>query len=143
MVRRARLRVYLLAVLVAVAGGCGSITGERRSTALETSVETYGKLMRWGRYEEAAQYFLPKDESVRNTDIKRIMRFKITSYEILNELMTDTGTDARVIARIDFYDIDTGIVKSYRDEQLWWYDERSGRWYLGSPMPDFTASAGP
>ena len=126
-------------VLIASLGGCNSIKDQRLNTALEASVKTYEKLMRWGRYEEAAQYFLPKDESVRNSDIRRLAYFRVTSYEILSQLIADTKTDARVIAHIEFYGIDTGIVKSYRDEQFWWYDEQSERWYLGSPMPDFDA----
>ena len=41
----------------------------------------------------------------------------------------------RLIALIEYYDVDSGTAKSLRDEQYWWYDEEQRRWYLGSPMP--------
>lgn len=135
---RGRLFSFLLLALLAGLSGCASLKTQRLNTALEASVKTYGKLMRWGHYEEAAEYFRPQDESIQNSDISRLARFRVTSYDVATQLIADTGTDAHVVALIGFYGVDSGIVKSVKDEQSWWYDEGEQRWYLGSPMPDFS-----
>lgn len=138
-------RLLLLTVVFALAlTGCYGIkwpTAERRDTALQTATETYRKLMRWGYYEEAVQYLKAKDGAVPQPDLKNMSRYKVTGYQMGEQLLSDTGEEARVIASIDYYDVETGIARTVRDEQYWWYDREKNRWYLGSPMPDFSIAA--
>tara|TARA_Y100000590_G_scaffold301048_1_gene339393 strand:- start:72 stop:287 length:216 start_codon:yes stop_codon:yes gene_type:complete len=65
-------------------------------------------------------------------------RYKITQFVIADEIKSKTNTEAKVIAEIEFYDIDSGRATSARDDQFWWYGEEEERWFLGSPMIDFS-----
>lgn len=109
-------------------------------TQLQAVTNTYRKLMRWGHYDQAAQYLKVREgeEPLPEPDLENMARFKVTSFSFAEQLVADTQTDARVTAYIEFYDIDTGVTASVRDEQFWWYDETAKRWFLGSPMLVFS-----
>lgn len=130
--------VILVGVCAGVLSACGhflSPSQERRQKELAAATETYRKLLRWGYYEEATQYLRGNGEELPRPDLARMARYKISGYHASEELTNDTGNEVRLIAFIEYYDIDSGTAKSLRDEQYWWYDEAQRRWYLGSPMP--------
>lgn len=134
-----RLAACCAAVLV-VLSGCGSlpsIGGEKRALSLDASVETYRKVIRWGYYEEAAKYLRTRDGSGADPDLARAARYRVTRYEVGDRLIADTGEEARVIAHIEYYEIDSGVINSMRDDQYWWYDAETRRWFLGSGLPPF------
>lgn len=109
-------------------------------TQLRAVVNTYRKLMRWGHYDQAAQYLKARDGSKSEPDFKDMSRYKITNLTITDEIISKTDFEAKVTAYIDFYDIDSGRATSVREDQFWWYDEEEKRWYLGSPMISFSDS---
>lgn len=120
----------------------GNIQKRESLTQLEAATNTYRKLMRWGHFDQAAQYLRANgDEPLAKPDLEDMARFRVTSYTVADQLVADTRTDARVTAYIEFYNVDTGVTDSVRDEQFWWYDKETRRWYLGSPMLDFAANA--
>lgn len=134
------LRSILLIAVLALNAACSSIpsiSGSKRGQALEASVETYRKTLRWGYYDEAARYVRAQDGSDPRIDLDRMARYRITRLEVSDKLLADTGTEARVIAYIEYYEIDSGVIKTLRDEQYWWYDGEDERWYLGSNLPAF------
>ena len=112
-----------------------------RMTQLNSVVDTYRKLMRWGHYDQAAQYIKARDGSHSLPDFEDMGRYRIISFTIADQIVADTEFDAKVTTYIEFYDIDTGRASSVRDDQFWWYHEDEKRWYLGSPMIDFYRNA--
>lgn len=56
-------------------------------------------------------------------------------------MMADDGKEARVIATIEYYELDSGVIRVLHDPQMWWYDTEGKRWYLGSPLPKFGMAA--
>jgi hypothetical protein len=142
--RQSAIFVFLVALSgLAMLSGCGvvgNIQKRETVTQLEAVTNTYRKLMRWGHYDQAAEYLKGYGEqSLAEPELKDMARFKVTSYTFADQLVADTLVDARVTAYVEFYDIDTGVTKAARDEQFWWYDKEAGRWYLGSPMLNFAA----
>ncbi len=134
---------FLLALMLCVLAlqGCDirKPSVDKRLQALDTVVRTYRKLMRWGYYEQAAQYLKARDESDLSPNLEHLSHFKVTGFYVGERLATDAAMEARVLAQIQYYDIDSGVAESYRDDQFWWYDETEKRWYLGTPMPNFGA----
>jgi len=131
-------RRALLALCVVCVVGCSHLltpSEERRQKAFAVATETYRKLLRWGYYEEAAQYLKGNGEEVPRPDLAQMARYKISGYHASEELRNEEGDEVRSIALIDYYDIDNGTARTLRDEQYWWYDREAERWYLGSPMP--------
>ncbi len=137
----ALLAVGLVLVVMALAA-CNPIkTFQKRErlTQLNSVVNIYRKLMRWGHYDQAAQYLKARDDSPMLPDFKAMSRYKVSSYTIADQIFSDTDFEAKITAYVDFYNIDTGVALSLRDEQFWWYDEQEKRWNLGSPMMNFSS----
>lgn len=134
------LRYAIVIGLVIVLSSCSrlpSVKEQKRAKSLDASVETYRKMIRWGHFDEAVKYIRSNDGSELTPDLDRAARYRVTSFEIGNHLIADNGKEALVVALIEYYELDSGVLNSLRDDQLWWYDEDEKRWYLGSPLPQF------
>jgi hypothetical protein len=130
-------RLLLLAVAL-LSAGCPAVKGpseERRDKAFAQASDTYRKLVRWGYFEEASQYLKGRDAPLEKPDFRAYDRYKITSYGFGEQVVSNTGDEARITAHIQYYDTETMKAGALRDEQFWWYDREAARWYLGSPMP--------
>ncbi len=120
--------------------GCAntpSIPKQSRSNAFEVAVTTYTKLIRWGYVDEAAKYIRAADDSPIEIDFERAARYRVTGYRNASQLTADNLREGRVVAVIEYYEIDSGVLHELRDEQHWWYDDETKRWFLGSPLPAF------
>ena len=109
-----------------VLAGCSIVKGpraERRDKAFTAAVDTYRKLIRWGYFEEAAQYLKGKDAPLPRPDFDAYRRFKVTGYDVGEEMESNDGNEARVHAQIEYYEIDSHDAGAVRDVQYWWYDE--------------------
>lgn len=138
--RRTRAAIVSLLFVCSFLAGCGSVPvvgKQSRATAFDNAAATYGKLLRWGYFDEAVAYLRARDGDTVVPDLSLIARHRITSYDIKSQLLADTGREGRVVAVIDYYDVDSGVLQSLRDEQLWWFDDETKRWYLDSPLPPF------
>lgn len=142
---RLSLRTAFVVVLsVLVLSACNpvkNLQSRERMTQLRSAANTYRKLMRWGHFDQAVQYLKTRDGTQEEPDLEDMSHYQISSYTIADQIVSDSEFDARVTAYIDFYRIDTGVALSVRDEQHWWYDEEQKRWFLGSPMVNFTAAS--
>ena len=139
--RRAVLSL-LLGAMVAIVGGCASAARkahDRREIALSDTLETYGKLIRWGAFEEASRYLQAKEgeAEVPMPALARYKPWKVAYYNEVEVMRSDSGDEARVAADIQFYSEETGVASSLRDNQKWWYEASAGQWHLASPLPDF------
>ena len=137
------VRGFLLLGLVVTLAACGSnmrvpgLGASARESALQASVDTYRKLMRWGNYEEAGQYVRAKDGKTTLPDYRMLHNYKIVGYHVGEMIMSEKGEEARVVSYVDYYDVDSGSTSTLRDDQYWWYDAERKHWYLGSPLPKF------
>ncbi len=133
------IRTTLAVLLLATLAACGgmSLGKSERSMVLDAAVNNYRKLIRWGYYDEAAKYLRSADGKPFAADLKTPARYRVTNYTVSNQFLSDDGREARVIAIIDYYELDSGIIRSLHDAQRWWYDAKGKRWYLASPLPHF------
>jgi hypothetical protein len=136
-----RACVLFTAALAVLAGaGCADVplvSKRERTTAFDDATDNYGKMLRWGYFDEAAKYLRAQDGSSVEPDLDRVARYRVTSYTISSKLLADTGREGRVLATIEYYEIDSGVLRTLRDEQFWWHDRESDRWFLASPLPAF------
>ena len=132
------LLLRLAALLGLVLTGCASMESKERIESLDRSLITYGKALRWGDYEEAALYRLPRDgrpvRSVNRDDFKDI---RVSSYQIFEQRFNRAQTEARVTMSISYYHEDTGTARTITDQQIWWYEPNQKRWFLDGDLPEF------
>ena len=130
----------LIILMLAACSNVPGISKKVRSSDFNKAIETHAKLMRWGYYDEAAAYLRTQDGSLIDPELARIARYRISSYEVISQLVADTGREGRVVILVEYYEIDSGRLDKLRYEQFWWHDTETDRWFLGSPLPPFGRS---
>ncbi|MGE0384450.1 MAG: hypothetical protein AB7Q97_06930 [Gammaproteobacteria bacterium] len=133
-------RLAVLALLVAVAG-CVSGGGARRATLLDATLTRYAKMIRWGEFEEAARMIRFRDREPVTFDMHSLRGIRVTAYDTIENGVNATHDEARILARISYYDAGSGVVHTFEDAQTWWYEEASGLWWLDGVLPDFAGAA--
>jgi hypothetical protein len=126
--------IFFCCVLLSACGPMSSIKIGERGTSFQQATDTFRKLIRWGAYEDAAKYLRGQTEQLEEPDLTNFAHYKITAYDVGEPLLNYKGDEARVVALIEYYDIDTGVASSRRDEQYWWFDYTTQHWFLGSPF---------
>lgn len=140
MMRSVRYSILFLLICAVSLTACNPIQRAQkreRLSQLDTTTNTYRKLMRWGHFDQAAQYLKARDDSQTAPNLKDMARYKVTQFTVADQIVSDTQVDAKVSAVIEFYNVETGVATTLTDSQLWWYDKEAKRWYLGSPMVNF------
>lgn len=137
--RRTILRILVTGLALGLLAGCGGLPVGRadRAILLDGAVNNYRKLIRWGYYDEAAKYLRETDGRAITADLKNAAKFRVTNYTVSSQIMDDTGKEARVVATIEYYELDAGVIHTLHDEQVWWYDAKEKRWYLNAALPRF------
>lgn len=157
---RAMLKKYFSYILVAVmTTGCsnvnhvGSLVKEEfdahsqsfkfveqvrkadRVAKLENRSTSYAKNLKYGYFEEAYTYVQYRGGGKVAPIPASVAMHRIHSYKVLSRLVSDSGREARVVAAISYYDIDSGTLIEIIDEQSWWFAEVADRWFLENFTP--------
>jgi uncharacterized protein YceK len=135
------LRIILLAIAVALMGGCETIKNKTVTWELEENSKSYNKMLRWNEMEKAEWIFPP--EELRE-EFKRKVRaastVKVTDYRVKKmECFPEKG-EATVIVDIDYFREPSITLKTLEDRQEWKYVEEAGGkkiWRLMTLPPDF------
>mgnify|MGYP003315920672 CR=1 FL=1 len=165
MVRKLNFRRYLLnkhyflLAIVMVTVGCASVkyVGElvedefhthspsfnflsqkkidQKVAEFEKTVSRYAKNLKYGYFREAYRWVKHRDGRRVVPLDKSIYMYRIHSYEVLSSFMSDNGREARVMAKVSFYEIDTGALVEILDEQIWWFAEVANEWFVEAFVP--------
>lgn len=135
------LRIMLLSVIIALAGGCETIQKNVVANEFEQSSKTYNKMIRWNELDRADMAFPPPDRREEFKEkVKAAKGVKVTDFRVKSlECNPETG-EATVVLDIDYYREPSITVKTVEDVQQWKYElEGVGvrRWRLMTMPPDF------
>ena len=139
-----KVALYFLISIVGIAlTSCGltsrnidsRISSPARVNLLEDAVKSYAQSLKWGYFEEILQHQRTKDGQKIAFSLQSISRHRIISYRNLSKLLEQGGVSARVVAEVEFYEIDTGLLSKKFFVQEWWYDGVRDRWYIASSLP--------
>jgi hypothetical protein len=129
-------RSLLLAAALVLAA-CAEMEAKERTSSLETSTNAYAAALRWGQYQEAARFRLPKSGPVGMPDLEPLQNIRLTSYEVTDQVVNPEVTEARIDVVIGYYHTDIGRVESLKQSQLWWYEPTEKHWFLDTDLPPF------
>ena len=134
------LRLTLSTVLVTLCAGCGTMSAQSESRALETTLVAYANAVRWGDFEQALAFVdkaTLKEHPLSAIDMERYKQVKVAAYT--EQPPVPTGAhEVRQIVQISLVNINTQTERSIVDKQLWRYDEETKHWHLISGLPDIT-----
>ena len=120
--------------------GCAAMREQKRLNSLEDSLRAYGTALRWGEWDAANAYRVPRkgSEKLKPMPKDELKDIRVTDYEIVQRVVSKDEKLATIRAKVSFYDTDTGTVHSVLDEQTWWYDDAARHWFLDGNLPDFS-----
>ena len=139
-----RIAFYFLISIVGITlASCGltsrnidsRVSSPARVNSLEDAVKSYAQSLKWGYFDEILQHQRTKDGQKIAFSLQSISRHRIVSYRNLSKLLDQGGISARVVAEVEYYEIDTGLLSKKFFVQDWWYDGVRDRWYIASSLP--------
>ena len=135
----AKLWVPRIAVFLALAliGGCASYQTEKKMNRYEYTTHQYEKAIRWGSYDVANSFRKPDEGGEGAPNFEWLRQFAVTSYEVVNQNMSEDRNEAQLTVDIRYYDKDTMKERQLVDRQHWRWDAEAGVWMLESPLPAF------
>lgn len=131
--------VWVLLLGCVLLAGCAAMREQKRLESLEDSLRTYGTALRWGEWETANAYRMPRksSEQLKAMPKAELKNIRVTDYEIVQRVVSPDEKLATIRAKVSYYDTDTGAVHTVPDEQTWWYDEKADHWFLDGNLPKF------
>lgn len=129
-----RIAVFLVLALI---GGCATYEMEKKMNRYEYTTHQYEKAIRWGSYDVANSFRKPSDPGESAPDFERLKQFAVTSYEVVNQNMSEDQNEAQLTVDIRYYHRDTMTERQLVDRQHWRWDAEKAVWLLESPLPAF------
>lgn len=130
---RMRRIIYLLCCVFLSA--CLANVPTKDIDNLNEEVKTYGKLIRWYAYDEAAAYIRHPEGEAIVVNTEALKEIRVTKYNVLSMVVNEDKTEAQVTAEISYYHERVNNVHTIQDKQLWWIDEESGKWFINGQLP--------
>ena len=75
--------------------------------------------------------------SAASPDPASLRKFRVTSYTVVNSLMSDDGLTLTQFVDMRYYNEENLRERQLTDKQTWVYDEENEIWYLDGPLPAF------
>jgi uncharacterized protein YceK len=112
------VKIALALLVVALLGGCSSLLGNKKESALEATLSEYQSAMRWGYWSTLMGYRGDKAPPVPALNFDNI---RVTVLQV---------------AEIQYVLSDQQRVHRVFDKQEWRYNEKTGQWRLFSSFPE-------
>ncbi len=121
---------------------CASLDNKKQANKLEQSLRQYSAALRWGRYRDAANFHITKEEKLTKVDIDYLENFSVTSVEFISKTIildskTDNAKQALIIFEVSYYHEAEAYVKKLKLNQTWWYNQATERWLIETGFPKF------
>lgn len=134
-------RIMLLFCVIALTGGCESMTNKKICWQLEQNSKSYNHMIRWNEMDKAAVALPP--ENLRDEFREKVRAskgVKITDVRVKSQECSPRKGEATVLIDIEYYREPSVTVKTIEDLQKWRYveEEKDERvWRLMTLPPDF------
>ena len=125
----------LVAVWLVV--GCASMMDQVKMNKFADTSKSYGEALLWGHFEAANLYRKPVLAENEKPDFEKLKNVKVAQYDVKDMKVSDDGSKINQDAEITYFHRNKMILKTLRDQQVWEFDDKDGRWYLTTPLPLF------
>ena len=134
------MKIIALGAFLLLGSGCvttSKFSSRSAESAFEAATEKYARYVRWGFFEEAADFSRARDASHILLNLNDTAEYRVSDYKILSRFLADNGFEGRVAVSVEYYHVDSGILHSLHIAQSWWYDHVQQRWYTSNALPEF------
>ncbi len=126
-------------LLLGLVVGCSSLQSKDQIARLNERTDDYGTALRWGSYDRAAHFLMPRENAPGPNPVNQdfLNDIRLTTYEITQRVLSTDEKEAVIIAKISYYHGASGTLKTITDRQAWWYHDDTKQWYLDGTLPAF------
>jgi len=130
-------RRLLLAAAALLLAGCEGIKNKEQASRLDDSLRAYTEAVRWGNFETAAVFAVPRAGRAPAPDPATLIGLKVTGYSVRIDRVSADASDADVAVGFTYYHEDRGSIRDVEQRATWYFDERRGTWLMDGALPEF------
>ena len=116
---------------------CAGMQKKDQVARLDQSVSAYAGAIRWGNFDTAAAFAVPRDGVSRVPDPATLVGLKVTGFSIRINRVNDPGDEANVSTSFTYYHEDRGTIRKVEQSATWYFDALKKGWVMDGPLPDF------
>ena len=116
--------------------GCESIEKKTRATRLNQSLKAYAGSIRWGNFETAAAFAVPR-ESTNSVNPAALDGIKVTGYVVRVDSVSEDAKEANVHLSFSYYDENRGTVGAIDQDATWYLHSERENWLMDDSLPLF------
>lgn len=131
---KSAMKMILLALLLS---GCGGPAVRNNLEGLDRAIQEYAYALRWQRKEDAVSWHLNRDGSHPKIDASSMDQVRVTGFTIKDKTLDADMKGATVVGEMEYYHNEYGTVKKIEYRQSWWFEEKSKKWFVDNPFPEF------
>ena len=129
-------RSILLLILSTVLMTSSCTYAPKELESLDKTLKAYERAIRWGDF-NFARALQAKPVDISDFKRQRLKNIRVTSYKIINKVITPDLSKADLIVDIRYYYDNSVVERVLTDRQSWLYDNDRDRWQLNTAFPDF------
>jgi len=130
-------RIIYSILLVLSLSGCAAVDDSKKTITYDKALWKYETAIRWVDFGTANSLRRLEDSSAYSPDLKTLQHIKVTSYNVVNKVMSEDHAEVRLAVEIVYYNDRSMKLITIIDNQIWKYDPAIKDWYITTPLPPF------
>jgi hypothetical protein len=130
-------RIIYSVLLALSLSGCAAVDDSKKTITLDKALWKYETSIRWVDFGTANSLRRLEDSSAYSPDLETLQHIKVTSYNVVNKIMSEDRAEVRLAVEIVYYNDRSMKLITIIDNQFWKYDPAIKDWYITTPLPPF------
>ena len=130
-------RIIYSVLLVLSLSGCAAVDDSKKTITYDKALWKYETAIRWVDFGTANSLRRLEDSSAYSPDLTTLRHIKVTSYNVVNKVMSEDHAEVQLAVEIVYYNDRSMKLITIVDNQVWKYDPAIKNWYITTPLPPF------
>ena len=130
-------RIICSVLLALSLSGCAAVDDSKKTITYDKALWKYETAIRWVDFGTANSLRRLEDSSAYSPDLETLQHIKVTSYNVVNKIMSEDRAEVRLAVEIVYYNDRSMKLITIIDNQIWKYDPAIKDWYITTPLPPF------
>ena len=130
-------RIIYSVLLALSLSGCAAVDDSKKTITYDKALWKYETAIRWVDFGTANSLRRLEDSSAYSPSLKTLQHIKVTSYNVVNKVMSEDHAEVQLAVEIVYYNDRSMKLITIVDNQVWKYDPTIKNWYIATPLPPF------
>ena len=130
-------RIIYSVLLALSLSGCAAVDDSKKTITYDKALWKYETAIRWVDFGTANSLRRLEDSSAYSPDLKTLQHIKVTSYNVVNKVMSEDHAEVQLAVEVVYYNDRSMKLITIVDNQVWKYDPAIKNWYITTPLPPF------